>query len=271
MILLIGGTSDTAPMANLLAEAGYEVIISQATNNPLAMEEHPRIRLRRGPLDAAGLEALVEKEKIRAIVNAAHPYARNIRETARTVANRLGILHLDFVRPPEIHKANGVIFAPDHEQAARIAFSFKRPVLLTTGSRNLEPYAKAAEITGMPLAVRVLNDPQSLAACLSAGIDPDYIISGRGPFCLQENLDAIDRFSIGVLVTKDGGKPSGVGAKLDAARLRNCKVVAVSRPVDADKPKFHTHRDLIEALTAKLPPTQNVRFRPETNRIPSSG
>ena len=254
MILLIGGTSDTAPMANLLAEAGYEVIVSQTTNNPLAMEDHPRIRLRRGPLDAAGLEALVENEKIRAIVNAAHPYARNIRETARTAADRLGILHLDFIRPPEILKTDDVIFASSHDQAARIAFSFKLPVLLTTGSRNLEPYAKAAEITGTPLAVRVLNDPQSLSACRSAGIAPDRIIPGRGPFCLQENLDAIDRFSIGVLVTKDGGKPSGVGEKLEAARLRNCQVVAVSRPVDADESYFQTHTDLIEALTAKLPP-----------------
>lgn len=254
MILLIGGTSDTAPMANLLAEAGYKVLVSQATCNPLASGDHPRIRLRQGSLNKEGLEKLVEKEKIRAIVNAAHPYARNIRETARTVADRLGILHLNFVRPPEIHKADEVIFASSHDQAARIAFSFKRPVLLTTGSRNLEPYAKAAEITETPLTVRILNDPQSLSACLSAGIAPDRIIPGRGPFCLQENLDVIDRFSIGVLVTKDGGKPSGVGAKLEAARLRNCQVVAVSRPVDGDEPKFHTHTNLIEALTARLPP-----------------
>ncbi len=36
MILLLGGTSDAAPLARQLAQAGYRVLVSQATDTPLA-------------------------------------------------------------------------------------------------------------------------------------------------------------------------------------------------------------------------------------------
>ncbi len=75
MILLIGGTSETAPLASGLAAAGYEVLVSMATDVPLAIEEHPRIRRRTGRLDEEGLVALAKEKGIRAIVDAAHPYA----------------------------------------------------------------------------------------------------------------------------------------------------------------------------------------------------
>ncbi len=75
MILLIGGTSETPPLAAGLAAAGYAVLVSTATDVPLAIEEHPRIRRRTGRLDEEGLVALAGEEGVRAIVDAAHPYA----------------------------------------------------------------------------------------------------------------------------------------------------------------------------------------------------
>lgn len=43
MILLLGGTADTAILATMLAEAGYDVLVSTATGIPLATGDHPRI------------------------------------------------------------------------------------------------------------------------------------------------------------------------------------------------------------------------------------
>ncbi len=43
MILLIGGTSETAPLASGLAAAGYEVLVSTATDAPAGDRDHPRI------------------------------------------------------------------------------------------------------------------------------------------------------------------------------------------------------------------------------------
>jgi len=266
MILLIGGTSETASLASGIAAAGYAVLVSTATDVPLAIEEHPRIQRRTGRLDEAGLVALVKEKRIRAIVDAAHPYASAAHAAAQNAAKRLGIPCLRFSRPaalarglpdldaPPADETLPVRFAADHREAAGLAFSDGRPVLVTTGSRNLAPYAEAARRTGVPFAVRVLDAPESLAACREAGIAAERIVAGRGPFTLEENLAVIGRFGIGVIVTKESGLAGGLDAKLAAARATDCRVIVLSRPdAPAAGPVFDTPAALIAALQNRVP------------------
>lgn len=230
MILLIGGTSETAPIASGLAEAGYEVLVSTATDSRLDVGRHPRISRRTGRLDGEGMAALGKETGVRAIVDAAHPYAAAVHEAAESAAKRLGIPCLTFRRQDAPPPEGPVLFAATHAEAAEMGFAEGRPVLLTTGSQNLGPYAEAARHTGILLAVRVLDAPESLAACRAAAIPEERIIAGRGPFSLEENLAAIRRFEIGVIVTKESGRAGGFEAKITAARQENCKVIVLSRP-----------------------------------------
>jgi precorrin-6A/cobalt-precorrin-6A reductase len=135
-----------------------------------------------------------------------------------------------------------------------MAFSFSRPVLLTTGSRNLEPYVRESRRTGLTLAIRVLPHPASANACRAAGISEEFVIAGRGPFSVEENRAAIRRFGIGVLVTKDSGLPGGVQAKVEAAREEGCRLVVVARPVQSSQDTFDSIENLIRALSRELPP-----------------
>jgi precorrin-6A/cobalt-precorrin-6A reductase len=254
MILLIGGTSETPPLAAGLAAAGYAILVSTATDAPLAIEEHPRIHRRAGRLDEEGLVALAGEKGVRAIVDAAHPYAAAAHTAAQNAAKRLGVPCL-VLRRPEAETSGGALrFAADHEEAAALAFADGRPVLTTTGSRNLAPYPEAARRTGIPLAVRVLDAPESLAACRAAGIAEERIIAGRGPFTLEENLAAIRRFGIGVIVTKESGRAGGLEAKLAAARRANCLVVVIRRPeAPAAEFAFESPEALIATLQALVP------------------
>ena len=106
MILLIGGTSETAPLASGIAAAGYEVLVSTATDVPLAIEEHSRIRRRTGRLDEEGLVALAREKGIRAIVDAAHPYAAAAHAAAQNASERLGIPCLVFRRPESLSSSD---------------------------------------------------------------------------------------------------------------------------------------------------------------------
>jgi precorrin-6A/cobalt-precorrin-6A reductase len=319
MILLIGGTSETAPLASGLAEAGYAVLVSTATDAPLAIGDHPRISRRTGRLDEEGMVALGKEKGIRAIVDAAHPYAEVAHEAAHNAAKRLEIPCLVFRRPEALTPESGrrtdavpadkavpffaegrpaspagtasipsidapfkiavhrlaspvkspagaeagrikpsespVRFAADHDEAAEMAFAEGRPVFLTTGARNLAPYAEAARRTGVPLAVRILDAPESPAACRAAGIPEDRIIAGRGPFSVQENLAAIRRFNIGVIVTKESGRAGGFDAKLAAAQQANCRLIVLRRPdTPAADPAFDHPAALIAALQDLVPP-----------------
>ncbi len=243
MILLFGGTSDTAEIALTLANAAYRVSVSTATDASLDIGEHPAISRRCGRMDLPQMHALLVTEKIRAVVDASHPYASALHSTASTAAKQAGIPYLRYDRPGTAPAAPST---RDHAEAAKLACTAGKPVLLTTGSRHLDFYVHECRKESIPLIVRVLNHPDSLEACRVAGLKPEQIVTGRGPFSLEENRALIRRYKIGVLVTKDSGKAGGVEEKLEAARLEHCQVVVVGRPSEA--PGYPSSAALLDAL-----------------------
>ncbi len=253
MILLLGGTSETAPLARGLAEAGYRVLVSTATEIPQDLGDHPRVSRRSGALDQAGMVRLIRERGIRAVVDCTHPYATAVRAAARLAAEEAGLPYFTLVRPEAVTGDEGVLFAGDHEEAAQKACSFGSPVLLTTGARNLEPYARESRKAGVKLIVRVLPEAESIRSCRDAGIAGEFILTGRGPFSVEENRRALRRFGIGVLVTKDSGQAGGVQEKIEAARLEGCRVVVVRRPERPRADVFENTRELITAVLAGVP------------------
>ena len=247
MILLIGGTSETAPLALALAQVGFKVLVSTATDLTLDVGSHPNLSRRVGKLDRAGMYRLASENGIKLIVDAAHPYATSARANARKTAMELNIPYLGWLRPAVLEPHEWVIFRENHEPAAEVACSFGVPLLLTTGSTNLAPYVAAADRSGVELVVRVLAHPDSLEASRKAGVRESNIVTGRGPFSVDENLAVMRRFSIGVLVTKDSGVAGGVPAKLEAARILGCRVVVVQRPKESAGSMFFDVSKLVAA------------------------
>jgi precorrin-6A/cobalt-precorrin-6A reductase len=253
MILLLGGTSETAPLVEHLTAAGFRLLVSTATDIPLDVPLHPHVQKRTGPLDEDSLAMLIHEYGIRGIVDATHPYATGIRATARKVADRMNLPYLSFLRPTFVPADEKIAWAADHEEAAGLACSFGQPILLTIGSKNLAPYVGESRRTGISLVARVLPQRKSLEACHSAGIPEELIITGRGPFSVEENRTVIRRFHIGVLVTKDSGAPGGVPEKLEAARLEDCHVVVIRRPNQTFLGAFENFKDLLEAVQTRVP------------------
>lgn len=251
MILLLGGTSETAPLAAALAAAGHAVVVSTATGAHLLLPDHPLVSRRCGRLDAAGMAALIRDSGAEALVDATHPYATEAQANARAAARAAGVPYLRWQRPESnLQEIEGVIIAAGHDEAARLAFSFGRPVLLTVGSRNLSPYVKESLRTGLDVFARVLPLPESLEACRLAGLPELAIIAARGPFSVEENRATIRRFAAGAMVTKDSGIEGGVPAKIEAARLEQCRAVVVRRPLEAATNTFRSIEELLHALTA---------------------
>lgn len=252
MILLIGGTSETAPLAEALAAAGFKVLVSTATQVPLDVGKHPNISRRSGVLDEEGMARLVADLGVRAVVDASHPYSLAARVNAKTVADDLNIPYFRLARPPAATDGDSILFAENHESAARTACSFGRPVLLTTGSRNIVPYAQEAGRTGTILVVRVLPHPDSVEACRRAGVPDEHIVKGRGPFSVEVNRKVIREFGIGTVVTKDSGIEGGFPAKIEAARLEKCRVVVVRRPDEISEQTFSSMSELVTAVSERL-------------------
>ncbi len=253
MILLLAGTSESAAVAEGIAEAGYEVLVSSATDVPLNSGSHANLHRRSGRLNQEGMLELVRRQRICAIVDVTHPYASEVRATAVQVAERMHILYLTYVRPKTISQENGVRCVSSHEAAAQVAFATGKRVLLTIGSKHVAPYVDEARRKNALLAARVLDHPDSIRACLDAGLPEDCIVTGRGPFTVEQNRTLLRQFDIGVLVTKDSGDRGGVREKLEAARLEGCEVVVVERPELPSTRSCASLPELIGGLRQSLP------------------
>jgi precorrin-6A/cobalt-precorrin-6A reductase len=250
MILLLGGTSETASLAAGLLKAGHAVLVSTATDVPLALPEHPRLQHRQGRLDGTAMAALMRRQGVQVLLDATHPYASQAREQARQAAALLDLPYLRWERPGTDFSGHLIRWADNHRQAAELAFGDGRPVLLTTGSRHLTPYVEQARRTGICLRARVLPHTESRQAVEQAGLVPEEIIWGLGPFSIKDNLTQIREHAIGVLVTKDSGAAGGVPAKLQAARREGCLVVVIRRPVSlGSEPCFSSLEEVLAALT----------------------
>lgn len=250
MILLLGGTQETAGMAKALIQSGFQVIAATATEVPLELPDDPHLTRRSGMLDALSLAQLIEVNHVRAVVDVTHPYAEVIKKLADKVCRDRHLPYLRLFRPGVLSEERDVLWAKDHEEAAHLAFQFGQPVLLTTGSRNLRSYVRTAEEKGIPLYARVLSDPTSVRLCHEAGIDQDHLLLGRGPFSLEENRSAICEHDIGVLVAKDSGQAGGTREKLEACRTEGCRLVALQRPETS--PGFASIQDLVNELKGMM-------------------
>lgn len=253
MILLLGGTSETAPLATALHAAGHAVLVSLATEVALKLPVGEGIELRRGRLNRKELVELIAARGIRALVDAAHPYAVAAHETAAAAAAEAAIPYLHWLRAAsELDEATGLYCVTDHAAAARQAVVLGRPILLTVGSRNVAPYVVAARAAGLGIAARVLPEPDSLAACRQAGLEEKEIIGVRGPFTVGQTEALLRAGDFGTLVTKESGAAGGVPEKLEAAARAGAAVVVVARAQFDERTLCRSVEELIARLETEL-------------------
>ena len=231
MILLFGGTSETAGLATALANNDHTVLVSTATDAVLDVGSHELIQRRCGRLNEDDIVELIQQQSISLVIDASHPYAAELHATVAAAAQRAQIPSFRYQRQTAaIIGEENIYFVSDHHEAAALALTFGDPVLLTTGSRQLAPYIGLLKTHNIPLYARVLPHPESERACDVAGLPTESRIVGRGPFTEAENRELIRTKHIGVLITKDSGTRGGVNEKISAARKENCRVIVVQRP-----------------------------------------
>ncbi len=105
-------------------------------------------------------------------------------------------------------------------------------VLLTTGAREAACFSPLLKMDSCKVFIRVLPAVKSLEQCREAGFVPERIISGWGPYSVQDNIRVMEQYGINVLVTKDGGIEGGYPEKLAAAYLCGAKVIVIARPTE---------------------------------------
>ena len=217
-VLIIGGTRDGRLLAAAVMAAGFEPVTSMAgvTKAPVLPPGTVHIG---GFGGAQGLARYLSEAKIRAVIDAAHPFAVQISGNVAKAAAQTGVPHLHFDRPEWTPgPQDRWIAAKDAAEAAAVLEPQSR-VLLTIGTRGLGEFFRRGDVTGI---VRMIEQPERP---IPSGWS---LLQARPPFRLEDEIALLEAESIGVLVTKNSGGPAD--AKLSAARLLGLPVVMIARP-----------------------------------------
>ncbi len=217
MILILGGTSDGARLTDTLFTEGYDVMesLSGVTAEPRP-RDHPT---RTGGFGGAdGLLRYITDAGITALIDATHPYAKNISWNACAAASRAKIPMLRFERPAWTPAPSWTIVG-DYPDAADALPTGAR-AFLTVGGQSLNPFADRADVWFLFRAIDAVANPFT---------NGEAIIQ-RPPHRFDDELALMQNHRITHLVTKNSGGDATF-AKIEAATYLSIPIIVIERPV----------------------------------------
>lgn len=227
-ILVLGGTADGRAVTDALLARGEAVIYSSVSGmNAPDPGDWPQFTNQVGAMDGQEMATLLEKHAVRLCVDATHPYAKAVSQTAMAACGDQGVDYLRLERPGLCKRREDVRFFKDYDEMVAYLKDHPGNILTTTGSRELGHYAPLPKER---LRLRVLPTSGVLAKCEELGYTAAQIIAMQGPFTLEMNVAMLRQFDIRYLTTKDSGSLGGVAQKVDAALECGAEVLCVARP-----------------------------------------
>ena len=232
-LFIFGGTSEGRLLALRLAKAGHDVVLSVATEfgkevAEIALPDMPGLFVTTGRLNAEQMAATFTEGAYDHIIDATHPYAVIVTENIKAAIESIGASYLRLVRPA-VESSSELSYVPDMQAAAELLQADTGKVMLTIGSKELDPFT-AIENYAARCFVRILPMPESLNKALELGFRASQIICMQGPFDFEINLAMLRAAQVDFMVTKDSGDIGGFADKVNAALELGIKVIVVSRP-----------------------------------------
>lgn len=233
MIWVIAGTQDGRELAaKVTQEVGAnQVVITVVSSYGKLLAEQAGADVVVGRLTQSDMERMIADKKIRLVVDASHPYAAIVSETARAACRAAGVQYVRYERPetplPAYEKLHHV---PDESSAAALAGELGDRIYLTTGSKTLATFIHAPALQGKEVWSRVLPTTEVVSMCEELGLTPKYIVGVQGPFSYEMNRAMFHDTDAQVVVMKNSGLVGGTDTKLQAAIDENLEIIVIDRP-----------------------------------------
>jgi precorrin-6A/cobalt-precorrin-6A reductase len=251
-VLILGGTAEAAALAEALAQAfgdRLDTITSLAGKTAVPRAVPGRVRSG-GFGGAEGLAEYLRAERIGALIDATHPFARAISAHAAEAAVAARVPRLVLTRAPWMAVAgDDWIEVPDAAGAVE-ALSARADldrVFLTLGSGGIAPFA---ELGARFFAIRVAERPAQ-----SVPLPNHALIVDRGPFVLEREIVLLEHHRIAAIVSKNAGG-SATYPKIEAARMLRLPVVMIARPAAPEGATVTSVNDaVVWAMRTVMPAT----------------
>lgn len=233
-LLVLAGTEDGRKLAEALKRRGHEVLISALTAYGADLALEHGLEARFGAMDTQGLTDLLQKGSFTALVDATHPYALKVKETAQNVCQALSLPYLRWERPAlDLEDHPLLHWAEDIPLAAQIAAKLGQRILLTTGSNDLPEWAVLPSLKHKELYIRVLPTSHVLERCEALGFKAKQIIAAQGPFSQEWDEAMFKQLGIDVVIAKESGKVGGTLEKVQACFALHIPLILLKRPSSA--------------------------------------
>ena len=236
-VLIFSGTSEGRRLAELLSRSGISVTVCVATEygQEVMEQKNDHISVQVGRLDRPEMEALIGQKSWQAVVDATHPFAKevtqNITEACRNQGREaLRLLREETCREKDFRqKAEKIIYVDSAQEAIAYLNQTAGTIFFTTGSKELPEYLEGIKDISR-IYVRILPNSQEVEKCHSLGLRGKQIICMQGPFSTQLNAAMMKEIQADILVTKETARAGGFPEKLGAAEQVGADVVVIRRP-----------------------------------------
>ena len=226
MLLLFGGTTEGRKAAEVLEEAGSPYFYSTKTGEQDIALHHGTVIS--GAMDGEAMLAFCREHGIRLVVDAAHPFATQLHETIARVCSDLQvpIVRYERIYPP---RDPSITWIDDYAQVPTDVHS----LLATTGVQSIGKL-KWLEREGVKVIYRILNRESSIQLAHQQGATDEqlcyYETDPLTPFRGNFDVDA------DAILLKESGLSGGFTEKVEAARQKGMRIIAIKRPKDPSRP-----------------------------------
>lgn len=223
-ILILGGTKEAAALAANLIKEGHDVTTSLAgiTKDPSHIEGKIRIGgFSKGVVSGAmGLAGFLEDGCFDQLIDATHPFAKQISENAKIAANISGISLKIVSRPPWIKQCGDLWAEVSSLEEAVNTIPKDAKVLLALGSKYIDIFESRYDVTFL---VRMVDKPE-----FTLRLPKHTLILGKPNIKIEQEIAILIDHKITHIVCRNSGG-TGAYAKIEAARALSIPVIIVGR------------------------------------------
>lgn len=228
MILLLGGTSESLAVADLLTRQNLPFVLSVTTAYGVDLAKTHAAHVTQQVLQPEDFAPFFAQQHITQVIDATHPFARVISTLAIAATAATGIPYVRFERPDLLTDNATQRLVPDFTAACAEVRKLTGTIYLSTGSKTASDFAAALGLAR--LHVRVLPTTTVMTKLTTAGFDATQIDAMRGPFSTALNVELFRRVHAVAVVSKESGKRGGVQEKLAACQELGIPCIIIRRP-----------------------------------------